>query len=137
MRRLLIWKLRARRLESRYESRPTRFLLGDFATIADTLTDADVVTPIASSVATLMPRRCSGESLANASDYSRFSYPAIVGNVGLDGARELWRRLRGAPSDFVHSPERMGRCWRAAGLVRIARQERSYGYSTSIARGNC
>jgi len=31
-------------IESRYQSRPTRFLLGDFAMLADTLTDADVVT---------------------------------------------------------------------------------------------
>ena len=31
-------------IELRYESRPTRFLHGDFATIADTVTDADVVT---------------------------------------------------------------------------------------------
>lgn len=33
-----------REVETRYGSRPTQFILGDFAAIADTLPDADVVT---------------------------------------------------------------------------------------------
>jgi hypothetical protein len=56
-------------IELRWESRPTRFLLGDFPTIADTLTDADVVT--LDRVVCCYPdaRRCSTEQPRERADY--------------------------------------------------------------------
>ena len=111
-------------IESRYESRPTRFLLGDFATIADTLTDADVVT--LDRVVCCYP---DGEALLRgAASRTRrllaFSYPRDRSYMRtLTALQNFWRRLRGnAFRTFVHPPERMGAVLEAAGLVRIARQ---------------
>jgi hypothetical protein len=123
MRRLFIWMSRAE-IESRYESRPTRFLLGNFATVADTLTDAEVVT--LDRVVSCYP---DAEALlhgaaSRTADCSRSATPAIVRTCGLLTAlQNFWRRLRGSPfRTFVHPPERMGAVLEAAGLVRVARQ---------------
>ena len=111
-------------IESRYESRPTRFLLGDFATIADTLTDADVVT--LNRVVCCYPD--AEALLRGAASRTRrllaFSYPRDRWYMWVLTALEnFWRRLRGSPfRTFVHSPERMEAVLEAAGLVRVARQ---------------
>ena len=110
--------------ESRYASRPIRFLLGDFTTIADTVTDADVVT--------LNPVVCcypdAEALLRGAASRTRrllaFSSPRDRWYMWIMTALEnFWRRLRGSTfRTFVHPPERMGAVLEAAGLVRIARQ---------------
>jgi 2-polyprenyl-3-methyl-5-hydroxy-6-metoxy-1,4-benzoquinol methylase len=111
-------------IELCYESRPTRFLLGDFATIADTLTDADVVT--LDRVVCCYP---DAEALLHgAASRTRrllaFSYPRDRWYMWtLTAFQNFWRRLRGSPfRTFVHPPERMGAVLEAAGLVRVARQ---------------
>jgi 2-polyprenyl-3-methyl-5-hydroxy-6-metoxy-1,4-benzoquinol methylase len=111
-------------IELRYESRPTRFLLGDFAMIADTLTDADVVT--LDRVVCCYPD--AEALLRGAASRTRrllaFSYPRDRWYMWILTALEnFWRRLRGSPfRTFVHWPERMGAALEAAGLVRVARQ---------------
>jgi magnesium-protoporphyrin O-methyltransferase len=110
-------------IESRYESRPTRFLLGDFATIADTLTDADVVT--LDRVVCCYPD--AEALLRGAASRTRrllaFSYPRDRWYMWILTALENFWRLRGSPfRTFVHSPKQMGAALEAAGLVRVARQ---------------
>ena len=111
-------------IESRYESRPTRFLLGDFATIADTVTAADVVT--LNRVVCCYPD--AEALLRGAASRTRrllaFSYPRDRWYMWVMTALEnIWRRLRGSSfRTFVHQPERMAAVLEAAGLVRVARQ---------------
>jgi len=111
-------------IESRYESRPTRFLLGDFATIADTLTDADVVT--LDRVVCCYPD--AEALLRGAASRTRrllaFSYPRDRWYMSILTVLENFsRRLRGNPfRTFAHPPERMGAVLEAAGLERVARQ---------------
>lgn len=111
-------------IESRYESRSTRFLLGDFAAIADTLTDADVVT--LNRVVCCYPD--AEALLRGAASRTRrllaFSYPRDRWYMWILTALEnFWRRLRGSAfRTFVHRPERMEAALEAAGLVRVARQ---------------
>ena len=111
-------------IESRYESRPTRFLLGDFATIVDTVTAADVVT--LNRVVCCYPD--AEALLRGAASRTRrllaFSYPRDRWYMWVMTALEnLWRRLRGSSfRTFVHQPERMAAVLEAAGLVRVARQ---------------
>src|ERR1043166_2252651 len=111
-------------IESRYESRPIRFLLGDFATIADTLTDADVVT--LDRVVCCYPD--TEALLRGAASRTRrllaFSYPRDRWYMSILTVLENFsRRLRGNPfRTFVHPPERMGAVLEAAGLERVARQ---------------
>jgi magnesium-protoporphyrin O-methyltransferase len=111
-------------IESRYESRPTRFLLGDFATIADTVTAADVVT--LNRVVCCYPD--AEALLRGAASRTRrllaFSYPRDRWYMCIMTALEnVWRRLRGSSfRTFVHQPERMAAVLEAAGLVRVARQ---------------
>ena len=111
-------------IESRYESRSTRFLVGDFAAIADTVTDADVVT--LDRVVCCYPD--AEALLRGAASRTRrllaFSYPRDRWYMWILTALEnFWRRLRGSPfRTFVHPQERMGAVLEAAGLVRVARQ---------------
>jgi 2-polyprenyl-3-methyl-5-hydroxy-6-metoxy-1,4-benzoquinol methylase len=111
-------------IESRYESRPTRFLLGDFAAIAHTLTDADVVT--LDRVVCCYPD--AEALLRGAASRTRrllaFSYPRDRWYMWILTVLEnFWRRLRGSPfRTFVHSPERMEAVLEGAGLVRVARE---------------
>jgi len=111
-------------IESRYESRPTRFLLGDFATIADTVTAADVVT--LNRVVCCYPD--AEALLRGAASRTRrllaFSYPRDRWYMCIMTALEnVWRRLRGSSfRTFVHQPERMAAVLEAAGLVHVARQ---------------
>jgi len=111
-------------VELRYEPRPTRFLLGDFATIADTVTDADVVT--LDRVVCCYP---DAEALLHgAASRTRrllaFSYPRDRWYMWtLTALENFWRRLRRSSfRTFVHSPEQMQAVLETAGLVRVARQ---------------
>src|SRR5260370_3179576 len=111
-------------LGSLYGSRPTQFLLGDFAVIADTLTNADVVTldrvVCCSPDATALLRGAA----ARTRRVLAFTYPRDRWYMRtLTALQNFWRRLRGnAFRTFVHSPEHMGTVLEAAGLVRVARQ---------------
>jgi len=110
---------------SRYGSRPTQFLLGDFTGIAATLKDADVVT--LDRVVCCYP---DAEALlrsagARARRLLAFTYPRDRWYMRTSMAlQNFWRRFRGrAFRTFVHPPQRMGSVLEAAGLVRAARHE--------------
>lgn len=110
---------------SRYGSRSTQFLLGDFARIAATLKDADVVT--LDRVVCCYP---DAEALlrgaaARARRLLAFTYPRDRWYTRTATALEnFWRRLRGKSfRTFVHRPQRMSAVLEAAGLVRAARHE--------------
>jgi SAM-dependent methyltransferase len=110
---------------ARYESRPTKFILGDFARIAATLPDADVVT--LDRVVCCYPDY--EALLMGAADRTRqllaFTYPSDRWYVRALFALEnfwLWligKRFRAS----VHSPQHMGEVLEAAGLVRTERRE--------------
>jgi magnesium-protoporphyrin O-methyltransferase len=111
-------------MESRYGSRPTHFIVGDFAGLAPTLSDADVVT--LDRVVCCYPH---GEDLLRAAAQRTrrlvaFSYPRNRWYVRAFVALEnWWRGLRGNPfRAFVHPPERMRAVLEAAGLKHTARQ---------------
>jgi hypothetical protein len=109
----------------RYASRPTQFLLGDFALIAGNLPDADVVT--LDRVVCCYPD--AEAMLQGAAGRARqlvaFTYPRDRWHVRcLIALQNLLRWLRGSGfRAFVHSPERMGAVLQNAGLVRAARKE--------------
>ena len=112
-----------REVGSRYAARPTKFLLGNFAVIASTLTDADVVT--LDRVVCCYP---DAEALlrgaaARARRLLAFTYPRDRWYVRTMIALEnFFRRLRGNGfRAFVHPPQRMDAVLKAAGLVRAAR----------------
>jgi len=111
-----------RELESRYGSRPTRFVSGDFAAVAGTLTEADVVT--LDRVVCCYPE--AENLLRAAARLSRrlvaFTYPRDRWYVrALIKLENFWQRLRGSQfRAFVHPPERMQTVLEQAGLVRAA-----------------
>jgi 2-polyprenyl-3-methyl-5-hydroxy-6-metoxy-1,4-benzoquinol methylase len=110
---------------SQYGSHPTEFILGDFAAIAGTLPDADVVTlervvccyPDADALLVAAAAR-TRQVLA-------FTYPRDRWYVRTIFALEnlgLWltgKKFRA----FVHEPERMAAVLEASGLVRSTRRE--------------
>lgn len=109
----------------RYASRPTQFLLGDFALIAETLPDADVVT--LDRVVCCYP---DAEALlrgaaARARQLLAFTYPRDRWYVRtMVVLQNFLRRLKdSAFRAFVHSPQRMDAVLEEAGLVRVARRE--------------
>jgi magnesium-protoporphyrin O-methyltransferase len=110
---------------SQYGSRPTQFILGDFAVIADTLPDADVVTldhvVCCYADAEALLRQAAGL----ARQLLAFTYPRDRWYVRtLIVLENLWLRLTGKEfRAFVHAPERMGAVLEAAGLVRATRRE--------------
>jgi SAM-dependent methyltransferase len=114
-----------REVGSRYWSRPTKFILGDFAAIAGTLPNVDVVT--LDRVVCCYPD--SEALLQGAADRARqllaFTYPRDRWYVRILFALEnFWLRLTGNGfRAFVHSPQRMGAVLEAAGLVRAERRE--------------
>jgi SAM-dependent methyltransferase len=114
-----------REIGTRYESRPTKFVLGDFVRIAAVLPDADVVT--LDRVVCCYPD--SEALLMGAADRARqllaFTYPRdrwyVRTLIVLENFR---RRLTGKEfRAFVHSPQRMGAVLEFAGLVRASRRE--------------
>ena len=114
-----------REVKARYESRPTQFLLGDFATIADTVPDADVVT--LDRVVCCYP---DAEALlrgaaARTRQRLAFTYPRNRWHVRMMVAIEnFWRRLTSSKfRAFVHSPQRMGAVLETAGFVRASHRD--------------
>jgi 2-polyprenyl-3-methyl-5-hydroxy-6-metoxy-1,4-benzoquinol methylase len=111
-------------VESRYGSRSTQFVVGDFVAMAPTLSDADVVT--LDRVVCCYPD--AETLLRGAAQRTRrllaFTYPRnrwyVRAFIALENS---WRRLRGKPfRAFLHPPERMHAVLETAGLVRAARQ---------------
>jgi|SRR5579862_9000416 len=110
-------------VDSRYGSRPTQFVVGDFAAMAPTLADADVVT--LDRVVCCYP---DGKNLLHAAaQHARrllaFTYPRDRWYVRVFVVFEnLWQRLRGSQfRAFVHPPQQMHAVLERAGLVRAAR----------------
>jgi len=113
-----------RELQSRYGSRSTKFLLGDFARIADMLPDADVIT--LDRVVCCYP---DAETLlrgaaARTRQLLAFSYPRDRWYMRVITAfQNFLRRLRGNEfRTFVHSQQQMSAALQRAGLVRVATQ---------------
>jgi len=113
-----------RELQSRNGSRSTEFLLGDFAKIADTLPDADVIT--LDRVVCCYP---DAEGLlrgaaARTLQLLAFSYPRDRWYMRATTAvQNLLRWMKGKPfRTFVHSPQQMSGVLGHAGLVRAATQ---------------
>lgn len=110
---------------SQYGTRPTQFILGDFAVIADTVADADVVT--LDRVVCCYPgaEALLRQAAGRARQLLAFTYPRNRWYVRtLIVLENLWRRLTGNKfRAFVHMPDRMGAVLESAGLVRAARRE--------------
>ena len=114
-----------REVGSKYGSRPTQFILGDFTAIANTLPDADVVT--LDRVVCCYP---DGEALlreaaGRARQILAFTYPRDRWYVRMMVALEnFWRRVTGNKfRAFVHPPKRLDAVLEAAGLVRDAKRK--------------
>jgi 2-polyprenyl-3-methyl-5-hydroxy-6-metoxy-1,4-benzoquinol methylase len=106
-------------------SRSTQFVLGDFAVIAGTLPNADVVT--LDRVVCCYPN---AEALlvaaaARAQQVLAFTYPRNRWYVRtMFALGNFWLRLTGKKfRAFVHAPERMAAILEAAGLVRATRRQ--------------
>jgi len=112
-------------IEKRYSPRPAQFILGDFALIASTVPDADVVT--LDRVVCCYPDEVA--LLRAAASRTRqvlaFTYPRDRWYVrAFIGLQNLLRRLRGkAFRAFLHPEQRMRATLEAAGLARAARRE--------------
>ena len=112
-----------RHLASRDASVPAQFVLGDFAAVAGSLPDADIVT--LDRVVCCYPdvEALLQGAAARARCMVAFTYPRdrwyVHASVVLENS---WYRLRqDAFRAFVHSPERMCSVLEAAGFVRAAR----------------
>jgi magnesium-protoporphyrin O-methyltransferase len=114
-----------REVGTRYGPRPTQFILGDFAVIANTLPDADVVT--LDRVVCCYPdaEALLRQAAGRARQLLAFTYPRDRWYVRtLIVLENLWLRLTGKKfRAFVHAPERMTAVLEAAGLVRATRRE--------------
>jgi len=106
-------------------SRSTQFVLGDFAVIAGTLPDADVVTldrvvccyPNAEALLVAAAAR-TRQVLAFTCPRNRWYVRTMF------GLGNFWLRLTGKKfRAFVHAPERMAAVLEAAGLARVTRRE--------------
>jgi magnesium-protoporphyrin O-methyltransferase len=114
-----------REVGSRYGSRPTQFILGDFAAVADTVPKADVVT--LDRVVCCYPdseallRKAAERTLRLfAFTYSRYRWHVRM----MIALENFWRRLTGNKfRAFVHLPPRMEAVLEVAGLVRAMRRE--------------
>jgi SAM-dependent methyltransferase len=109
----------------KFGSRPIQFILGDFAVIADTLPDADVVT--LDRVVCCYPdsEALLGAAAARTRELLAFTYPRDRWYVRTMIALEnFWLRLTGKNfRAFVHAPERMAEVLKTAGLVRATQRE--------------
>ena len=121
-------------IESRYGSRPTRFVVGDFSVMAPSLGDVDVVT--LDRVVCCYPN--AEGLLRGAAQRARrlvaFSYPRNRWYVRVFIAFENFRRrLTGNPfRSFLHRPEQMQTVLEAAGLVRAAAQPRTIVWMVAL-----
>jgi len=109
----------------KFGSRPIQFIVGDFAAIAGTLPDADVVT--LDRVVCCYPdaEALLGAAAARTRQVLAFTYPRDRWYVRTMIALEnFWLRLTGKKfRAFVHAPERMAEVLKAAGLVRATQRE--------------
>jgi len=114
-----------RELEPRFAGRPTEFVLGDFALLADTLPDRDVVT--LDRVVCCYPDFGALLQGAAARTLSllAFTYPRDRWHTRLTIALENFlRRVKGGGFRvFVHKPDLMRARLEAAGLVPAVRRE--------------
>ena len=106
----------------KYGSRSTQFVLGDFAAIAGTLSDADVVT--LDRVVCCYPNAEAllGAAAARTRQVLAFTYPRDRWYVrSMFALGNFWLRSTGKKfRAFVHAPERMGAVLEASGLVHSA-----------------
>src|SRR5215813_137861 len=111
-------------VERCYGSRPVQFIVGDFATLAPGLAEADVIT-LDRVVCCYPDAEALLRSAANrARQIIAYTYPRnrwyVHAFIFFQNAR---RRLTGNPfRAFLHSPESMCSVLETAGLMRIARQ---------------
>jgi hypothetical protein len=114
-----------REVGSQYGSRPTQFILGDFAVIAGTLPEADVVT--LDRVVCCYPdaEALLRQAAGRARQLLAFTYPRDRWYVRtLIMLENLRRRLTGNRfRAFVHSPPRMAAVLETAGFVRHAHRD--------------
>jgi 2-polyprenyl-3-methyl-5-hydroxy-6-metoxy-1,4-benzoquinol methylase len=114
-----------REVGTRYGPRATQFILGDFAMIADTLPDADVVT--LDRVVCCYPdaEALLWRAAGRARQLLAFTYPRDRWYMRTMIVLEnLWLQLTGKKfRAFVHAPDRMGAVLESAGLVRAARRK--------------
>jgi SAM-dependent methyltransferase len=114
-----------REVVPKYGSRPTQFVLGDFAVIAGTLPDADVVTLDRVVCCYPDPEALLGAAAARTRQVLAFTYPRDRWYVRTMFAfGNFWLRLTGKKfRAFVHGPERMAAILEAAGLVRATQRK--------------
>ena len=110
---------------SQYGSSPAQLILGDFAVMADTLPDADVVT--LNRVVCCYPdaEALLRQAAGRARQLLAFTYPRDRWYVRtLFALINFWQRLmRKEFRAFIHPPERMTAVLVAAGLVRSTQRE--------------
>jgi 2-polyprenyl-3-methyl-5-hydroxy-6-metoxy-1,4-benzoquinol methylase len=108
-----------REVRPKYGSRPTQFVLGDFAVIAGTLPDADVVTLDRVVCCYPDPEALLGAAAAKTRQVLAFTYPRDRWYVRTMFAfGNFWLRLTGKKfRAFVHRPEQMAAVLEAAALV--------------------
>src|ERR1700758_4029638 len=109
-----------REVRPKYGSRPTQFVLGDFAVIAGTLPDADVVTLDRVVCCYPDPEALLGAAAVKTRQVLAFTYPRDRWHVRtMFALGNFWLRLTGKKfRAFVHAPERMAAILEDAGLVR-------------------
>jgi 2-polyprenyl-3-methyl-5-hydroxy-6-metoxy-1,4-benzoquinol methylase len=114
-----------REVGPKYGSRPTQFVLDDFAVIAGTLPDADVVTLDRVVCCYPDPEALLGAAAAKTRQVLAFTYPRDRWYVRTMFAfGNFWLRLTGKKfRAFVHRPEQMAAVLEAAGLVRATRRK--------------
>jgi 2-polyprenyl-3-methyl-5-hydroxy-6-metoxy-1,4-benzoquinol methylase len=114
-----------REVGSQYGSRPAQFILGDFAMIAGTVPDADVVTLDRVVCCYPDPEALLGAAAARTRQALAFSYPRDRWYVRtLFVLLNFWLRLTGKNfRGIVHAPDRMKAVLEAAGLARSAERE--------------
>jgi len=114
-----------REVGPKYGSRPTQFVLGDFAVIAGTLPDADVVTLDRVVCCYPDPEALLGAAAAKTRQVLAFTYPRDRWYVRTMFAfGNFWLRLTGKKfRAFVHRPEQMAAVLEAAGLVRATQRK--------------
>ena len=114
-----------REVGPKYGSRPTQFVLGDFAVISGTLPDADVVTLDRVVCCYPDPEALLGAAAAKTRQVLAFTYPRDRWYVRTMFAfGNFWLRLTGKKfRAFVHRPEHMAAVLEAAGLVRATQRK--------------
>jgi len=111
-------------VEPRYKSGSAGFVLGDFALLAETLPDADLV--ILDRVVCCYPdaNALLQAAAAKTRQLLAFTYPRDRWDVrAVVGLQNLWRRLKGSAFKvFVHPAKEMCASVERNGLVRVARR---------------